>query len=60
MIGEHNMYVTLRVGPFIEAEWNYGYGLVLHFFFGSIITLSLKNFLCHISGRICAVDFLIG
>lgn len=32
MIGEHNMYVTLRVGPFIEAEWNYGYGLVLHFF----------------------------
>ncbi|XP_015868171.2 beta-galactosidase 13 [Ziziphus jujuba] len=24
MIGEHNMYVTLRVGPFIEAEWNYG------------------------------------
>lgn len=24
MIGEHDMYVTLRVGPFIEAEWNYG------------------------------------
>ncbi|KAF3440327.1 hypothetical protein FNV43_RR18611 [Rhamnella rubrinervis] len=24
MIGEHGMYATLRVGPFIEAEWNYG------------------------------------
>ncbi|XP_057962376.1 beta-galactosidase 13-like [Malania oleifera] len=24
MIGEHGMYVTLRVGPFIEAEWNFG------------------------------------
>ncbi|CAK8540030.1 unnamed protein product [Lathyrus sativus] len=24
MIGNHGMYVTLRVGPFIEAEWNYG------------------------------------
>lgn len=24
LIGEHDMYATLRVGPFIEAEWNYG------------------------------------
>jgi len=24
MIGEHGMYVTLRVGPFIQAEWNHG------------------------------------
>ncbi|XP_057966485.1 beta-galactosidase 11-like [Malania oleifera] len=24
LIGEHDMYVTLRVGPFIEAEWNHG------------------------------------
>ncbi|KAJ7944137.1 Beta-galactosidase [Quillaja saponaria] len=24
MIGENDMYVTLRVGPFIEAEWNFG------------------------------------
>ncbi|XP_059653985.1 beta-galactosidase 13-like [Cornus florida] len=24
MIGELNMYVMLRVGPFIEAEWNFG------------------------------------
>ncbi|MED6208636.1 hypothetical protein PIB30_047173 [Stylosanthes scabra] len=24
MAGEHGLYVTLRVGPFIEAEWNYG------------------------------------
>uniref|UniRef100_A0A7N0UZK8 Beta-galactosidase n=1 Tax=Kalanchoe fedtschenkoi TaxID=63787 RepID=A0A7N0UZK8_KALFE len=24
MIGEHGLYVTLRVGPFIEAEWNHG------------------------------------
>ncbi|KAK3028490.1 hypothetical protein RJ639_040059 [Escallonia herrerae] len=24
LIGEHGMYVTLRVGPFIEAEWNQG------------------------------------
>ncbi|KAK9285037.1 hypothetical protein L1049_024221 [Liquidambar formosana] len=24
MIGEQGMYATLRVGPFIEAEWNYG------------------------------------
>uniref|UniRef100_A0A5B7B076 Beta-galactosidase n=1 Tax=Davidia involucrata TaxID=16924 RepID=A0A5B7B076_DAVIN len=24
LIGENNMYVTLRVGPFIEAEWNHG------------------------------------
>ncbi|CAM8981344.1 unnamed protein product [Rhodiola kirilowii] len=23
-IAEHGMYVTLRVGPFIEAEWNHG------------------------------------
>ncbi|KAJ9189571.1 hypothetical protein P3X46_000846 [Hevea brasiliensis] len=24
MIGKHGMYATLRVGPFIEAEWNHG------------------------------------
>ncbi|KAK4754611.1 hypothetical protein SAY87_002715 [Trapa incisa] len=24
MIGENDMYVTLRVGPFIQAEWNHG------------------------------------
>ncbi|KAA8546108.1 hypothetical protein F0562_020441 [Nyssa sinensis] len=24
LIGENNMYATLRVGPFIEAEWNLG------------------------------------
>ncbi|KAF8020558.1 hypothetical protein BT93_G1094 [Corymbia citriodora subsp. variegata] len=24
MIGEHGMYATLRVGPFIQAEWNHG------------------------------------
>ncbi|PON89990.1 Glycoside hydrolase [Trema orientale] len=24
LIGEHGMYVTLRVGPFIQAEWNHG------------------------------------
>ncbi|KAL9461779.1 hypothetical protein AB3S75_004721 [Citrus x aurantiifolia] len=24
MIGDLGMYATLRVGPFIEAEWNYG------------------------------------
>ncbi|KAK4754793.1 hypothetical protein SAY87_008550 [Trapa incisa] len=24
MIGENDMYVTLRIGPFIQAEWNHG------------------------------------
>ncbi|KAL5561196.1 hypothetical protein UlMin_030943 [Ulmus minor] len=24
LIAEHGMYVTLRVGPFIQAEWNHG------------------------------------
>ncbi|GAV62903.1 Glyco_hydro_35 domain-containing protein/Gal_Lectin domain-containing protein [Cephalotus follicularis] len=24
MVAEHGMYVTLRVGPFIQAEWNHG------------------------------------
>ncbi|KAF8406609.1 hypothetical protein HHK36_008698 [Tetracentron sinense] len=24
LIHEHGMFVTLRIGPFIEAEWNYG------------------------------------
>ncbi|KAI4318678.1 hypothetical protein MLD38_032353 [Melastoma candidum] len=24
LIGENGMYVTLRVGPFIQAEWNHG------------------------------------
>ncbi|GMY05449.1 beta-galactosidase 13-like [Fagus crenata] len=24
MVGEHGMYVTLRIGPFIQAEWNHG------------------------------------
>ncbi|GAA0143573.1 galactosidase [Lithospermum erythrorhizon] len=24
MVGDHGMYVTLRIGPFIEAEWNAG------------------------------------
>lgn len=23
-VAEHGMYVTLRVGPFIQAEWNHG------------------------------------
>lgn len=25
LVQEHKMYVTLRVGPFIQAEWNHGY-----------------------------------
>lgn len=25
MVQENGMYVTLRVGPFIQAEWNHGY-----------------------------------
>lgn len=25
LIGEQGMYVTLRIGPYIEAEWNQGY-----------------------------------
>lgn len=28
LIGENGMYVTLRVGPFIEAEWNHGYNAI--------------------------------
>ncbi|PKA66373.1 Beta-galactosidase 13 [Apostasia shenzhenica] len=24
LIQKHDMYVTLRIGPFIQAEWNYG------------------------------------
>lgn len=24
LIAKHDMYVTLRVGPFVEAEWNHG------------------------------------
>ncbi|KAF3336164.1 beta-galactosidase 11-like isoform X1 [Carex littledalei] len=24
LIQEHNMYATLRIGPFIQAEWNHG------------------------------------
>lgn len=24
LIGENDMYVTLRLGPFIQAEWNHG------------------------------------
>ena len=24
MIGEHDMYVCLRIGPYVEAEWNAG------------------------------------
>lgn len=25
LIGEHGMHATLRLGPFIQAEWNHGY-----------------------------------
>lgn len=28
LIAENNMYATLRVGPFIQAEWNHGYDSV--------------------------------
>jgi len=24
LVQEHGMFVTLRVGPFIQAEWNHG------------------------------------
>ncbi|KAL6963710.1 Beta-galactosidase 13, partial [Sarracenia purpurea var. burkii] len=27
LIAEHGLYVVLRVGPYIEAEWNHGRGL---------------------------------
>lgn len=34
LIQEHKMYATLRVGPFIQAEWNHGYNSeFLSFFF---------------------------
>ena len=25
LVQEKDMYVTLRIGPFIQAEWNHGY-----------------------------------
>ena len=25
LVQEKGMYVTLRIGPFIQAEWNHGY-----------------------------------
>lgn len=28
MIGEHGMYASLRLGPFIQAEWNHGYNSI--------------------------------
>lgn len=27
LVQEKGMYVTLRVGPFIQAEWNHGYAV---------------------------------
>ena len=29
LIQKKGMYVTLRVGPFIQAEWNHGYALLI-------------------------------
>jgi beta-galactosidase GanA len=29
LVQEKGMYVTLRVGPFIQAEWNHGYVLCI-------------------------------
>lgn len=28
LIQRHKMFVILRLGPFIQAEWNYGYHFV--------------------------------
>lgn len=41
LIGENKMYVTLRVGPFIQAEWNHGY------FFLLCLSLSSKILCLH-------------
>lgn len=32
LVQSKGMYVTLRVGPFIQAEWNHGYVCVGGFF----------------------------
>jgi len=32
LVQSKGMYVTLRVGPFIQAEWNHGYLCVRGFF----------------------------
>jgi beta-galactosidase GanA len=30
LIQEHDMYAMVRLGPFIQAEWNHGFVRVLH------------------------------
>lgn len=31
-IQAQGLYVSLRIGPFIEAEWKYGYDCIKHIF----------------------------
>lgn len=33
---EKGMYVTLRIGPFIQAEWNHGYAICLLYFWNEM------------------------
>lgn len=48
MIGELGMYATLRVGPFVEAEWNFGYDLIsLRIFLLSLLAVM------YYSGALC-------
>lgn len=47
-VKDHGLYAVLRIGPYVCAEWNYGY--VIHifiyifiFFYYLIIVMSLPN-----------------
>lgn len=43
LVAEQGLYVTLRIGPFIQAEWNHGYTLFfpfLHIYFLIFIELT--------------------
>lgn len=51
LIAEKGMYVTLRVGPFIQAEWNHGYWFTISHMLQYFCYFSLRfYFLCKFRG----------
>ncbi|KAK6924521.1 Beta-galactosidase, beta-sandwich domain [Dillenia turbinata] len=43
MIGDSGLYATLRLGPFIQAEWNYGYTLFIFYFILKLKSTKFAN-----------------
>jgi hypothetical protein len=54
LVQKAGLYVVLRIGPYVCAEWNYGYVNLNFFFFGWICTSEVWLEYVHVQYIFCS------